>query len=293
MSREHPNQTNRLLGYPDDARLLLVNADDFGMYPSINEGVVRAFQAGIVQSTSLMVPCPGAAQAIQLLRDNPAIRFGVHLSVIRDIEHYRWGPVAPKERVPSLLDEGGSFYSTGRMSDMLGRAKLAELEVEFRAQIERVLEARLAPTHLDWHCLGDGGRADIFDLTLGLAREYGLALRVGSRPNADRLRRQGLPAADHDILDSFTLSLDDKPARYTRMLRELPAGLTEWAVHPSLGDPESRALNPNGWRVRRTDFDFLVSPQAREVIQEEGIVLLGYAPLQRIWHGKTASERLP
>jgi chitin disaccharide deacetylase len=288
MSGEHTGQTNRLLGYPEDARLLLVNADDFGMYPAINEGVVRAFKAGIVRSTSLMVPCPGAAQAIRRLTDNPEVRFGVHLSVIRDIETYRWGPLAPKERVPSLLDEGGSFYDTGRMSEMLGRAKPDELEVEFRAQIEGVLGAGLAPTHLDWHCLGDGGRGDIFDLTLGLAHEYGLALRAASSPYRDRLRRQGLPAADHDLLDSFTVSLAEKPACYARMLRELPAGLSEWAVHPGLDDPASRALNPRGWRVRRTDLDFLVSPQAREVIREEGIVLLGYAPLQGIWAGSTA-----
>ena len=219
--------TARLLGYPDDARLLLVNADDFGMYSAINEAVVRAFNAGIVQSTSLMMPCPGASQAIQRLKDNPEIPFGVHLSVIRDIAHYRWGPLAPRERVPSLLDESGGFYTEGRMAEMLARAARDELEVEFRAQIEAVRGAGLTPTHLDWHCLGDGGRADIFDMTLGLAREYGLALRVASRPHADRLRRQGLPTPDHDLLDSFTVGLDEKPSRYARMLRELPAGLNE------------------------------------------------------------------
>ena len=284
MSGEHTSQTNRLLGYPDDARLLLVNADDLGMYPAINEGVVRSFRGGIVRSTSLMAPCPGAAQAIQLLKDNPEISFGVHLSFVRDIEHYRWGPLASRERVPSLLDESGSFYTEGRMAELVQRAKLAELEDEFRAQIEAVVGADLAPTHLDWHCLRDGGRQDIFDLTLGLAQEYGLALRVASPPHADRLRRRGLPTADHALLDSFTLGLDDKPTRYIRMLRELPAGLSEWAVHPSVDDPDSRAIDPNGWRVRRTDLDFLVSPRARDVIREEGIILLGYAPLQRIWH---------
>jgi chitin disaccharide deacetylase len=288
MGREHTSQTNRLLGYPDDARLLLVNADDFGMYSSINEGVVRAFRSGIVQSTSLMVPCPGAAQAIQLLKDNPEIHFGVHLSIIRDIEQYHWGPLALTDRVPSLLDESGSFYSERRMPEMLQRAKRDELEVEFRAQIEAALGAGLAPDHLDWHCLRDGGRADIFELTAGLAQEYGLALRVSSRPYADRLRSQGFPTADHGLLDSFTVGLDDKPARYTQMLRELPAGLSEWAVHPGLGDPESRAIDPYGWLVRRTDLDFLVSPQAHDVVREEGIILLNYAPLQESWRGRSA-----
>jgi predicted glycoside hydrolase/deacetylase ChbG (UPF0249 family) len=82
---------NRLLGYPDDARLLLINADDFGMYPAINEAVVRACKEGIVRSTSLMVPCPGAPHALRLLKDNPDLRFGVHLSVVRDVAAYRWG----------------------------------------------------------------------------------------------------------------------------------------------------------------------------------------------------------
>jgi chitin disaccharide deacetylase len=288
MTQVHGSQTNRLLGFPDDARLLLVNADDFGMYPDINEAVVRAFKEGIVQSTSLMIPCPGASQAIRLVKENPVIRCGVHLSVIRDIDHYRWDPLAPKEKVPSLLDESGCFYSSKRMSEMLERARLDELEVEFRAQIEAVLAAGLKPTHVDWHCLLDGGRADIFDLTRGLALEYGLALRVMTQPYIDQVRSQGLPANDHDAVDCFSLSVEGKSARYARMLRELPAGLSEWALHPSLGGAESQVLDPDGWRVRRTDFDFLISPRAREIIEEEGIILLGYEPLQKVWQGRSS-----
>lgn len=275
--------TNRLLGYPDDARLLLVNADDFGMYQAINEAVVQAFQAGIVTSTSLMVPCPGAPQAFELLREHPEIPFGVHLSLIRDIEGYGWGPVAPKAAVPSLLDEDGRLYHTGRMAEMLARAALSELEVESRAQIDAVLAAGLAPTHLDWHCFFNGGRDDLFEMTLGLAREYGVALRVDGPPFVDRLRRRGLPTAEHGLLDSFRIDLADKDAHYVRLLRALPIGLSGWAVHPSLGDPASRAIDPDGWRVRRSDFDFLVSPLARQVIREEGIILVGYDALQRSW----------
>src|SRR2546428_361456 len=98
-----------------------------------------------------------------------------------------------KEEVPSLLDESGNFYNDERTSEMLERAKLDELEVEFRAQVEAVLAAALAPTHVDWHCVHSGGRADIFDLTMGLAKEYGLALRVASHPYIDQVQSQGLP----------------------------------------------------------------------------------------------------
>jgi predicted glycoside hydrolase/deacetylase ChbG (UPF0249 family) len=288
MSQAPSSVTNRLLGYPEDARLLLVNADDFGMYQAINEGIARAFAEGIVRSTSLMMPCPGASHAVQLLRDHPEIRFGVHLSIIRDIDTYHWDPLAPKELVPSLLDADGTFNSLGQMDELLERAKLDEVEIEFRAQIEAVLATGLTPTHLDWHCLHNGGRSDIFDLALRLAREYGLALRVGAEPFISQVQRQGLPTNEYDLLDSFTVDIDTKSARYVAMLRELPVGLTEWAVHPSLGDAASRAIDPDGWRVRRTDFDFLVSPQARQIIEREGITLIDYEPLQRAWQDRSS-----
>jgi predicted glycoside hydrolase/deacetylase ChbG (UPF0249 family) len=185
--------------------------------------------------------------------------------------------------VPSLVDEDGDFHSTARMDEMLARARLAELEVEFRAQIGAVLAAGLQPTHLDWHCLIDGGRADVFDLTLGLAREYGLALRVSGRPLSERVRSLGLPAVDHGTLDSFRLEVDGKATRYLRLLHDLPEGLSEWAVHPGVGDEEARSLDPEGWQVRQSDLDFLVSPEARAAVDQEGIILIGYGPLQKLW----------
>jgi predicted glycoside hydrolase/deacetylase ChbG (UPF0249 family) len=287
VSQAHHGTTAGLLGYPDDARLLLVNADDFGMYDAINEAVVRAFAEGIVRSTSLMVPCPGAAEAMRLLKENPNLPFGVHLSVVRDIAHYRWGPLAPRERVPSLLAEDGDLYPLDRMADLLTRAKVEELEAEFRAQVETVLAAGLRPSHLDWHCLLNGGRADVFDMTLGLAREYGLALRVDAQPFINRLQRRGLPTADHDLLDSFTLDVEGKSTRYAALLRALPAGLTEWAVHPGLGSADAQAIDPDGWRVRQTDLEFLTSPRARQIVQEEGIVLISYQPLQAVWQRRS------
>jgi hypothetical protein len=54
-------------------------------------------------------------------------------------------------------------------------------------------------------------------------------------------------------------------------------------VHPSLGDAEAQAMEPESWQVRKTDFDFVVSQEAREIIESEGIVLLDYRPLQDVW----------
>jgi predicted glycoside hydrolase/deacetylase ChbG (UPF0249 family) len=218
---------------------------------------------------------------MQLLKNHPDLPFGVHLTLICERLAYRWGPLASKDKVPSLLDEAGYFYTDDRNQELLARAALDEVELEFRAQIEAVLAAQLTPTHLDWHCLADGGRADIFDLTLALAREYGLALRTHARASADKCRRAGLPAIDHDVLDSYALSTEGKAARYAQLLRELPPGLSEWAVHPSLGDAEAQAIEPGSWHVRKADFDFLISPAARDILDEEGIVLIDYRALQQ------------
>jgi chitin disaccharide deacetylase len=276
-------KANALLGYPDDARLLIVNADDFGMCHANNEATLRAFKDGIVTSTTLMTPCPWAPHAMQLLREHHEMPFGVHLTLISEHLGYRWGPLAPKDRVPSLLDEGGYFYTNDRRSELLAQAKLDEIEQEFRTQIRTVLNARLTPTHLDFHCLGDGGREDIFDLTLELAKEFGLALRVSDRSSAERCRAEGLPVSDHGVLDSYGLGWDDKSAKYVALLRALPTGLNEWAIHPSLGDAEAQAMEPTSWRVRKADFDFLISREARDIVNEQGITLLDFRALQRIW----------
>jgi chitin disaccharide deacetylase len=163
---------------------------------------------------------------------------------------------------------------------------VGELEREYRVQIERVLAAGLQPTHLDSHCGVHTGREEIFEMTLGLASEYGLALRASSRPYIEKLRRRGYPANDHDLMDSYDLDTLDKAARYAQMLRELPVGLSEWAVHPGLGNAELRAVEPSSWQVRQSDFDFVISQEARAILEEEGITLVDYGALRALWNDK-------
>ena len=286
MTQLNKGQTNRLLGYPVDARLLIINADDFGMCHAINEAIFRALKNGVLRSTTLMVPCPWALHAMHFLAGQPEIPFGVHLTVISDWVDYRWGPVSPREKVPSLIDKAGYFYNFEHVPEFLAQVRLDQLEMEFRAQIEAVLAAGLKPTHLDWHSLRIGGRADIFDVMLRLAREYGVALRVAGRSWIEKVQSQGFPTNDYDFLDSYLLDPADKSARYEQMLRELPAGLSEWAVHPGLDNAELLAIDPDGRHVRQRDFDFLMSQEAKDIVKEEDIILLDYRALQVLWRGK-------
>jgi predicted glycoside hydrolase/deacetylase ChbG (UPF0249 family) len=281
------HRANELLGYPPDARLLIVNADDFGVSHAVNAGILRALTGGVARSATLMAPCPWALHAMRLLREHPDIACGVHLTVVSEFPDYRWGPLTPRDEVPSLLDETGFFYSNDRQAELMARARLDEVEAEFRAQIETVRAAGLRPTHLDWHCLYDGGRPEIFDMTFGLAREYGLALRVFDPTRSEPLQRQGLPVVDHGVVDSTRLPTAGKTTRFVRMLRELPAGLSEWAVHPGLGTAEARAID-RWWAKRAADLRFLVSREARETVAAEGIILLDFGPLQAIWEREGA-----
>ena len=275
-------QTNTLLGYPPDARLLILNTDDFGMCHSINEGVISSIKNGLARSCTLMVPCPWGLHGMSLLKENPDIPFGVHLTAVSELDYYRWKPLLPAEQVPSLLDEAGYFYKEIYIPEFLAQVNLDELEMEFRAQIEAMLAHGLRPTHVDSHCSIHTRREDIFDMTVGLAHEYGLSTRVTNRPFTEKLQQQGYTANDHDLLDSYALETRDKPDIYFKMLRELPAGLTEWAVHPSLTTAELKAMGPS-WHVRQADYEFLMSSEAKRIIEEEGIILLDYRPLQEQW----------
>jgi chitin disaccharide deacetylase len=138
-------------------------------------------------------------------------------------------------------------------------------------------------THLDWHCLADGGRADIRDLAMALAKKYGLASRVWLDDGRRKAREQGKPVIDNPFVDSYSITLDDKEATCERMLRNLPPGLNEWAVHPAHGTDVWQTIDPTGWR-RQTDRAFLTSPQARKIIDHEDITVIDYRPLQQAWN---------
>ncbi len=135
MSQAPKSDTNKRLGYPHDARLLIINADDFGMCHAINAAIVRTLKEGVVGSTTVMVPCPWALHAMQWLRDNSHVAFGVHLTALCDGGAYHWGPLTPKDKAPSLRDETGYFYRFERMGEFLAQLTMDHLEIEFSAQL--------------------------------------------------------------------------------------------------------------------------------------------------------------
>src|SRR5438552_14004846 len=123
------------LGYPRDAKLLIVHADDLGAAHSINRASIRALESGLVSSASIMVPCPWLSEIAAYARSHPEVDLGLHLTLTSEWSLYRWGPVLGKERVPSLLDSSGYFYSLE--SEAAAHIDVKEAEAEVRAQIAR------------------------------------------------------------------------------------------------------------------------------------------------------------
>jgi predicted glycoside hydrolase/deacetylase ChbG (UPF0249 family) len=262
---------------------LILNADDFGSRQSVNQAVVQAFASGVLTSTSLMTPCAWAFDAMNWLSDHLDVPFGIHLTLVRDYDGYRWGPVSSPVTVPSLVDGSGFFPLFDGTRQLAESVQINEVEQEFRAQIERALGENLRPSHLDWHCLPDGGREDVFLLTVRLAREYGLAMRTHRADHRQHLRDAGLPVGDHDVLDSYLAPPDEKREIFRSLLRDLPGGRTEWAMHPGIESPESRAIEPESWRYRTLDLEFLCDPKTRRSIDEHEIQLVSFRDLQAGW----------
>ncbi|GAA4360986.1 ChbG/HpnK family deacetylase [Angustibacter luteus] len=272
------------LGFPADARVLIINADDFGMYPAINAAVLESIERGVASSCSLMPPCPGAAEALRLLMARPNLPFGIHLTLVSESARMRFRPMAGPERVPSLVDRDGFLILAEDRESLLRIAILGEVEVELRAQIDSVLRTGLSPTHLDWHSLADGGRSDIFELGLDLAAQYGLAARVWLEPGRQLARGRGLPVVDHPFVDSFSLGVEGKAERFAALVEALPAGLSEWAVHPGPAGADAEPADDGRW-VRASDLAWLASAAAAQQLRDAGITVIDYRGLQEAWRG--------
>jgi len=281
------------LGYPPGTKLVVVHADDLGETHSVNAAAIKALEGGTINSASLMVPCPWFPEIADYAKSHPGVDFGLHLTVTSERVYYRWGPVAPADRVPSLVDQNGYFrHEWEESKDIIAK----EVEVELRAQIKRALAMGVRPTHLDSHQyrLIMNGK-ELFDTMLRVAHEYKLPVFVTRDWFADHPYLQASLGPSDVVLDHTVTIGPEIPAEkwaefYLTALKNLQPGVTEFVIHPGFDDDEERAATRerstwgSSWRQR--DYDFFTSDQFREILAQQKFKLITWRELARAAEAK-------
>ncbi len=264
---------------------LVVNADDFGFTPDVNRGIVEAHARGILTATTLMANGAAFEDAVRLARQTPSLDIGCHLVLVSGRSVLTGKPLPLT--VPALL------------------AAMARREVriydEFSAQVRKILDAGLAPTHLDTH-KHTHLAPPVLDAVARIAQESGI--RWVRRPfdfplNGQRippakklvsnilgllrrrfhrvLARRGCRTTDH--FAGFQITGRFRTAELLELLAVVPAGSTELMCHPGHCGPALRAARTRLKESREAELEALTAPEVREALGRHGIELVNYAAL--------------
>ena len=275
------------LGYPADARLLILHADDLGAAHSVDAASFDALDRGAISSASIMMPTPWVTEVAAYARAHPNADLGLHLTLTSEWETYRWGSVSPADKIPTLLDSAGTFPNDEKL--VAARAKPLEVERELRAQIDRALALGIHPTHLDSHM------GSLFT-TPGLIATY---VRVAHDYRLPFLALKGSPLAAPEaglstqdvLLDAVIIAGPEVPRDqwkefYLKSIAGLKPGLTEMIVHLGHDDSELQAVTVNheaygsAWRQR--DYDVVTSPEFKKALKDNHVILVTWKELGKL-----------
>jgi predicted glycoside hydrolase/deacetylase ChbG (UPF0249 family) len=276
------------LGYPAATKLLILNADDLAVAHSEDVASFEALDNKFVTSATVMVPCPWFTEVAAYVKAHPGNDLGLHLTLTSEWQTYRWGPVSPHALVPSLVGPDGYFYSNSQ--EFAKHARLDEVEIEIRAQIERAKSMGLEPSHLDAHMHSLYATPELFKVLLKVAHEFKLPVRMARNIQSFQPALALMSPGD-PVPDAIFSPGEDVPASgwrdyYVNVLRNLQPGVTEIFVHLAHDDAESQAImvdHPEwgaAWRQR--EFDAVSSPEFRKALDDNHIVLIGWRDIQRI-----------
>ncbi|QMU72455.1 polysaccharide deacetylase family protein [Streptacidiphilus sp. P02-A3a] len=286
------------LGFGPDERLLIINADDYGMSRAANTGITSLLAARAISSATVMPPCPWAPDAIATAVAG-GYDVGVHLTLTSEWAGYRWGPVSTGRPVPSLTDAAGYFPADCASVELT--ADPDEIRVELTAQIERALALGLDPSHADNHMGSLYGLAtgrDFLDVTLAVCARFGLPFRLPRRVDGLGLPDEAQGLLDHhaELADQYGVVILDRlwtlpftqgegetyesfRADFTAMLERLRPGVTEVYLHPFTDDDELRSIMPHhrkrGWELR-----LMTDPQIQRTLAGTGVTRIGWSDLR-------------
>ena len=283
-AQQKPVSIAKRLGYPADSRLLIIQSD-IGMMHAIDRATFEALQKRWITSATVLVAAPWFPEAAAFARQHPQGDYGLHLMLNSEWTPYRWGPVLPRQTVPSLVDKDGYFAATE--DQVVADAKPEEVERELRAQIGKARAAGINFTHFDSHMDTLFATPWLFDIYRCLGREYHVPV-LAMRAVVERLHvpDEGLVIVDRRLEMRPGIPPAQWLNTYKKMLAPLPPGLYMLSVHLGYDDDEHRGatVGHENWGAawRQTDFDVIRSPEFQRFLKEQGFVLVSWRDLARI-----------
>ncbi|HEY3442586.1 MAG TPA: ChbG/HpnK family deacetylase [Paludibaculum sp.] len=270
-------------------KFLAVNADDFGYTRGVNSGIVAAHVDGILTSTTLMANGAAFDDAVRLSRAVPSLDVGVHFVLVGG---------------DSLLEPARALPVS--VSALMQAVVLRRIRVydELRAQMVRIVEAGIRPTHVDTH-KHTHLFPPVLDAVARLAEEFGVAwvrrpfdLPITGSPSEIPWKKRAISWAFGSVRGQFHAKLARHHCRTTdwfagfqitgrfrsedviHLLRNMPEGTTEFMVHPGHCTEELRAARTRLKESRAAELTALVDPRVREAVQAAGITLTPYSAMK-------------
>ena len=275
------------LGYPKDAKLLILHADDLGAAHSVDAASFDALDKGAISSASIMMPTPWVTEVAAYARAHPGADLGLHLTLTSEWETYRWGSVSPADKIPSLLDSAGTFPNEEKL--VAAKAKPVEVEREIRAQIDRALELGIRPTHLDSHMGSLFTTPELIATYVKVAHDYHLPF-LAVKGSALAAPQAGLTNRDI-LLDAVIIASPEVPRDqwkefYLKSIAGLKPGLTEMIVHLGHDDSELQAVTvnhePYGSAWRQRDYNVVTSPEFKKALRDNHVILVTWKELGKL-----------
>ncbi len=293
-----PTSLAERLGYKSTDKILIVNGDDVGMCHSANLATIESLEKGSMRCATIMVPCPWFTEIADYAKSHPEKDFGIHLCHTSEWGKYRWGPVAPREQVPGLVDPSGYLWKA--VEDVYAHSNPEQALIEGRAQIRRALAAGVDVTHIDSHMGTLQYSPDYMKSYLQLAVEFDLPARMASQETLAKMGHpelrnefaaKGIISPDYFVFDQLKKENNGVKQFWLDIVKNLKPGVTELYIHAGFPNDELKAVT-GSWSTRSQQFEvFTHDEEMKKLIADQKIILIGYKPLRDLQHKQRAANK--